>query len=282
MPAEAVAHASDVKNISSYLQVRKSLVDMTQCRPSLRRDAKVIRFCCPQHRDRCTSNEPQKSRGQREPLEVEQLVDLFRRLVCRGFAWAAVLTLLQLQCGERADCARQCRASWLRGIVPGSSTTPTIRIPRINGKTKAREIPLLPQFASLLYHWMYKSPLCKDSTTSCSCWPFPNQKVINTALLFPGLSKQAGHGQWWKRHWSKAVSERAYLASLKTVAAGLKRENRDKNHTWTDFDIDKLGTIQHVYDTPTTKRKRSAVHQAFSPIVNAIGSEEPKKKTKKN
>ena len=35
--------------------------------------------------------------------------------------WAAMLTLLQLFIGDRADCARQCTWSWIAGIGPGDA-----------------------------------------------------------------------------------------------------------------------------------------------------------------
>ena len=231
--------SKDVKNVSTKLQVDMGKVDMTQCRTSLRRDAKMVKFCCQQHRDRCITTQAQLPRGQREPLEADQIVDLFYRLVSSGKPWAAFLCLLQLQCGDRADCARQCRASWLH---LDSTTTPSIMIPPINGKTKSRRIPLHPQFAALVSDWMFKSPLT-DKKTDCT-WPFPGQKVTGTAPLFPGLSKRAGHGQWWKRQWSKPVSERAYLGALKDVAQVLKREQRKSGsaHLWSDVDVDKLGT----------------------------------------
>ena len=234
----------DVKNISEKLQVNRCRVDMTMLRPTLRRDAKIIRFCCYQHRDRCIATEPQQPRGQREPLEANQLADLFNRLVAQGTPWAAVLCLLQLQCGERADCARQCRWSWFRNVGADSAATPSIAIPRINGKTKTREIPLLPMFAAQLYAWTHGQPL-KTPNSDDVTWPFPKQKTHGSSLLFPGLSRKGGYGQWWKRSWSKPVSERAYLGTLKKVAQRVKQEqqqNGGTGHLWFDVEVDKIGT----------------------------------------
>ena len=110
------------------------------------------------------------------------------------------------------------------------------------GKTKSRRIPLHPQFATLVSDWMFKSPLA-DNRTDCT-WPFPGQKLRGTAPVFPGLSKRAGHRQWWKRQWSKPVSERAYLGPLNDLVQVLKREIRKdgKSHAWSDVDVDMLGT----------------------------------------
>ena len=44
---------------------------------SLRRDAKLVKFCCQQHRDTSITTQPQHPRGQRDPLEAAQIVDLF-------------------------------------------------------------------------------------------------------------------------------------------------------------------------------------------------------------
>ena len=92
-------------------------------------------------------------------MDTNQVRCLFDTLLRLGCPWAAVLMLVQIFMGERADCARQCRWSWLRGMAPGSLKPPSVEIPdEINGKTVAREIPLHEPFARLLLGWVEGRP----------------------------------------------------------------------------------------------------------------------------
>ncbi|CAJ1370237.1 unnamed protein product [Effrenium voratum] len=286
--------------------VLREKVDMSQCRQSLRQTCKKVRFCCACHRDRCLLKVPLQARGKREPMDAKQLADLFERLCKAGKPWAAVLSLLQLQCGERADCARRCTTAWLHHIDPGSAEPPFICIPNFNRKTKAREVPLCAPFAVALYGWLHISPLTGAKNSQ---WPFtaPVQTDADQ-LLFPGLSKEAGQGKGCRRDWRRPVTERAYLASISQVAAALRRERQEarqelRTHLWDDVDLSKLGThslkrssvcllkdvcmstavvaaicgttartLDKIYDAPTRKRQRAAATDAFASLMSSLRS----------
>ena len=86
------------------------------------------------------------------------MIDLFRRLVSHSAPAIAVMALLQLMCGERADCVRQCRMKWFKNLTETSDHV-ALAVPQCNGKTSQREIPLLPAFGRLLHKWIHDEPL---------------------------------------------------------------------------------------------------------------------------
>ena len=85
-----------------------------------------------------------------------------------GAPWLVPLTLLQLVCGERAECICHARFSWLNHLNPKDSNPATIRIPQVNRKTKPREIPVAPDVAGLLHTWITKGLRGEAG----SRWPF--------------------------------------------------------------------------------------------------------------
>ena len=79
---------------------------------------------------------------------MAQLVAFYKALLSHGPAWTAVLFLMQLFMGDRADCARQCTTSWLCLLSP----KPYINIPEgVNGKTTARKVPIHCDYAKAVH-----------------------------------------------------------------------------------------------------------------------------------
>ena len=103
---------------------------------------------------------PKNPRGGREALTVAQLVALYKALLSNAPAWTAVLFLMQLMMGDRADCARRCSTNWLWLVSP----KPYINIPEnVNGKTTARKVPIHSDYAKWLFSLM-GSPLLPPSS----------------------------------------------------------------------------------------------------------------------
>ena len=124
--------AVDVKNVRGSLTASKAKVELSLCR-TLRSHCKSVKFCSEAHRDLCITKRPKGKRGGREPLTADQFAKLF--LTLQSFApWAAVLSLLQLCIGDKADCSRQCRWCWFKSLDPESKEPATIKIPKVNRK----------------------------------------------------------------------------------------------------------------------------------------------------
>ena len=103
---------------------------------------------------------PENPRGGREALTVAQLVAFYKALLSNGPAGTAVLFLMQLMMGDRADCARRCSTNWLWLVSP----KPYINIPEnVNGKTTARKVPIHSDYAKWLFSLM-GSPLLPPSS----------------------------------------------------------------------------------------------------------------------
>ena len=152
-------------------------VEKKKCRP-VREHAKTIRFCSQKHLDLC--RKIVKKRGGREALTQKQVVLFYQTLVWSCHApWAAVLMLLQLFLGDRCDCARQAATSWFVNFGQHDVWGwPEISIPKVNGKTQPRKIPLNPGFADLLWGWMTKEPLSSGK----QIWPLPT-KISSKRLI---------------------------------------------------------------------------------------------------
>lgn len=231
---------TDVKNVGLKLQLSCKKVLKDQCR-KLSAKCKVVRFCCAAHMQRCRMKRVVSNpRGGRQPFTTEQIIHVYEGLLNVGCAWAAVLALLQLFIGDRADAARQCTWAWFSGLDPSQPESSSISIPKVNGKTVARTIPLYTPFRDLLWQWAFggKPLTASDGTT----WPHPDQPKGSDDVLFPGFD---ANGQ--KRKWNKSVSERAYLRRLTQVADALCKARAAANskkqpHPFNGYDLTKLGT----------------------------------------
>lgn len=173
-------------------------------------------------------------------MDQSQVAILFETM--RQLApWSAVLMLLQLFIGERADAARNCTWGWLKHLDSAknpSESIPQISIPKVNRKTTPRDITLFAPFAALLQDWSTTNPLTADSGQQ---WPAPGQPTIQPdAPLFPAFKGQ-GHC------WDKAVTERAYAEWFCRAANTIKiaRSTASQNgldHCFVDYPLDRLGT----------------------------------------
>ena len=290
-----------VKNVGREARAARTDVNADLCR-YLHPAAKVVRFCGQVHRKLC-STRTAEARGQREALDLQQYSALFYTLVRLGAPWAAALTLLQLVCGERADCTRQARVGWLKHLDPSDDYPATIRIPKTNGKTKAREIPIAPPVAALLHRWMAEG--LRQPGGVQQQWPFLNdpQPQSPRRFLFPGKACMG-------RDWCRPVTVRGYRSKLAEAAVVLQRERatnkrRGTSHPFDEFPLDRLGThsfkrsavslmkdtctstalcgaiagttaktLDRVYDMPTLKRQQALVARAFGPVASSLQREE--------
>ena len=280
----------DVKNVGHSLRLPKAKVNLLLCR-ALRPHCKAVKFCSESHKVLCAKKSASGSRGGREPLTIDQFGKLFQTL--QSFApWAAMLALLQLCIGDRADCCRRCCWSWLKNLDPSGKGAPSIQIPKVNGKTVARDMPLHAPFAQFLWETRQNSALVAPNGQQ---WPHSGQPLTDAMPLFPGFNET---GQ--KRDWAKPISNRAYLQSLTRAADILRKEVRDDHeseHVFAGFELDKLGThsfkktavtlmaeskvswsviskitgtsvemLQRTYDIPTRMRQKRAMSDAFERI----------------
>lgn len=285
--------AVDCKNVRGSLAAARAKVDVSLCR-TLRSHCKSVKFCCESHRDLCIKQQPTRKRGGREPLTVDQFAKLFQTL--ESFApWAAMLSLLQLCIGDRADCSRQCHWSWIKSLNPASKEQASIEIPAVNAKTVARTIPLHEPFAQFLWQ---TSQVKRLEAPNGEQWPHDGQPMAPNKPLFPGFNAT---GQ--KRDWCKPISERAYLQKLATAGDILGREVaaanlRGEDHIFMGFDLTRLGThsmkktavtlmaeakvsfsiiskltgtspemLQRTYDVPTVARQSRAMAAAYQGVL---------------
>ena len=293
----------NVKN-SKHCLPRKD-VQLESCR-ELRSHCQLVKFCCAEHLTHCSKPVMRKAAEVgSEALTTAQLACLFVALQDCGYVWAATLMLLQLFLGERADCARSCRVSWLMNVLSLSERQgqsldlPRINIPPVNGKTVSGIAPLDRACASLFRGWMEGEP-CKGA--SGSQWPFQGQTFQDpNACLFPGKDTQTQ-----KRCWETPITERAYHHALRTavksiVKARKTEEDQGRVHVFSDIDLERLGThcvkksrvsllteagasmtlisaitrtsvavLKKHYDVPTNARKRDAIGAALGPVICSI------------
>ena len=292
----------DVKNCGAGVQCTAEDVQREMCRRSLRAHAKVVRFCSQRHMDICTAAQPGRPRGQRAVFEAEQLVQFFLTCVDVGSPWLGVLVLLQTFCAERADCMRRACVGWLSGLDPTIGDPAMVHIPKVNGKTKTRSIPMPSSFAHLVHGWLQGPPLSGPPGTQ---WPFVGQAMDDGRFpLFPG--HKGGPGS--RRAWRTPVSERGYLARLRDVSRRLQRERAEaktagRPHAFDNVDLGRVGThtfkrtgvtllkdagassavvamiagttaktLDKFYDAPAEKRQRAAVTGAFGALAGAVAA----------
>ena len=141
-------HNVDVKNASHTLPFQA--VDHKKVR-LLSKACKTAKFCCADHRSKARAQQASNPIGGREALTPPQVLALFNiMLVDLDCPWAAAAFMLALFLGERCFCALQARDSWFQYM---DSDHPTLNIPKVNGKTKAREFPLEKRFADIFMQW---------------------------------------------------------------------------------------------------------------------------------
>ena len=291
----------DVKNVGAQLTAKRETVNLSDCR-ALRQHCCVVRFCCAEHKKRCATGKPvpeNPKRGGRECLDANQVAHLFKTFVRRDEPWVAILMLIQMFCADRADCCRRACRGWFQSLDPQDGQPPTMHIPRVNGKTRARNVPVDEQFAKLLHGWLTVCPLKGPN----SQWPFEGQETnAETAVLFPGRVR----GGTNRRDWDTPISRRAFHGKVVAAAGDLIAERAEdrragKPHPFDDCDLTKVGThsfkktgvtllkdvcrstavvsaisgtsaetLDTVYDVPTAKRQRQAVGDAFSGILDRV------------
>ncbi|CAE7725548.1 unnamed protein product [Symbiodinium sp. CCMP2592] len=289
---------------NSRHSLARKAVQLDRCRV-LRKDCNVIKFCCKQHLEDCqkvAKKAKPKSRTD-EALNAEQFAALFLALCDCGFPWAGVLILIQLFLGDRADCSRSCRVSWLVNVLSAGADVaglPAICIPdNVNGKTVGGQRPLDKSFARLLRDWVEKEPLMGAKGSQ---WPLKNQDFsAPDACLFPGTELAT------QRHaWERPISERAYFGALRkavdSIAVARKHdEDHGRQNIFAEVDLAHIGThtvkktcvsllaeagatmavissitntsvavLKKHYDVPTNLRKRRAIDCALGPVIAGL------------
>ena len=185
----------DVKNTGKQLCLKMTHVKPEMCRP-IRGNSKCAKFCCATHMRRCRSKKPAgKKRGPREPLSENQVVAVFNALLEVGAPWCAALVLLQISLAERASAVISCQYKWLS---LGPDEEASVSVPRVNGKTSARKVPLAEGMAALLRRWLHGSPLQGHGGAQ---WPFPDQPDLPDSFLFPGAAL-FGFDSCWREAFS--------------------------------------------------------------------------------
>lgn len=295
--------ARDVKNAGADSRATKDDVDPDLCR-ALHRACRTVRFCGPTHRRLATAR-VHRRRGQREALELAQYVALTGVCLSMGAPWLVALTLLQLVAGERAECICKAQVGWIRHFDPADSDPATLSIPKVNGKTKPRDLPIAPAVASLFHTWRTQGLQGAQG----SRWPFPGQNAGDpNAYLFPGLQKG---GAKPSRALGRPVTVRGYRKRLRAAAEVLQRERsrrerlRSKTsiseHPFKEFPLDRLGThslkrsavvlmkdnctstalvgaisgttaktLDRIYDAPTWRRQQTLAVRAFTQVASAL------------
>ena len=135
-----------------------------------------------------------------------------------GAPWLVALTLLQLVAGERAECICKAQVGWLRHFDPADNDPATLSIPKVNGKTKPRDLPIAPAVASLLHTWQTEGLHGAHG----SRWPFAGQTADDPSAYLP-LPQLALRG-CPSRDWSKLMTVRGYRKRLRDAAEVLQGE----------------------------------------------------------
>ena len=195
----------DCRNAGEGLKLRVDDVNSTMVRP-IKSNCTYMKFCCSNHLEKSRKVAEVVPRGPREVLTMLQCGFLFRELVLLGKPWCAALFLLQVVLGKRTECAMMIRWSWFLNLHRSrAGALPKLAIPAVNGKTRARTVPLPKDLVAQLRAWL-EHPL--TSADGRHQWPWPQQPCQGEHCLFPGRTK-SGH-----RTWSTPITTRAYRASL--------------------------------------------------------------------
>eukprot|EP00969_Alexandrium_andersonii_P273738 12099246-Alexandrium_andersonii.AAC.1 len=142
---------------------------------------KALKCCCEAHLEKARGMSTAVApRGPRAEVSSEQFVLFFQTAVSEGVPWLAGLSLVQVCLGERASCAAAAQFGWFIGL---GSSNPVIEVPKVNGKTKPRTVPIHPDVGRLLHGWMHSEPLSGKGEQ----WPFNEQPQGLADYLFPGL-----------------------------------------------------------------------------------------------
>ena len=179
----------DCENVGSNLQLRREEANKDFCRP-VRSHCKVFRFCCNSHRQKSKAGareDDQKQDKGRQALNLEQTVYLLLLFIKQTKPYMAAMVLLQLCLGERVDAVRQAARSWFKGLEQDSRMCPKVAIPKVNGKTVAREVELPLSIAEQFRKWLSQSEALRSFQSQ---WPMIGQPLHEeTCVLFPGKTK---------------------------------------------------------------------------------------------
>ena len=256
---------TDVKNKPYSLQIH--LLNRKQTR-KLHGNCGTARFCCPEHLAKCKLQErAAPGNGGREALTPDQVRVLFETFVFHVQApWAAVALVLGIFLGERQACILSARDTWFTGL---QTQNPCVRIPKVNGKTRPREIPLDKSFATLLLNWTSpeNGPL---RGTAGSQWPHPKQKLqmgqeVATRrkgkgnLLFPGRVL----GGRDARNYDKAMTSRGFHDKFMAAQAHIAQQrdtaqSEGRTHVFDEVSLARV-TSHSMKKTSVTLMKEAGV-----------------------
>ena len=226
-------------------------------------------------------------------MTAEQVASLWQTLLRQvATPWAAILMILQLCLGERADAARQIRFGWFDGLLDAPEGEPvSINIPPgVNGKTQPRAVRLLPMMVTMLRKWLTSCPLQAADGSDDRQWPLQGQ---------PGCEKVGsfiGHGRLPSRSvrtmtrsgrqrtcCSKSVRPikpmtshtcgKALLCpklgthSMKRTAVVLLKDGGGSSAVVAAICGTTAKTLDRVYDEPTLERQEHALSNAYENIL---------------
>ena len=66
-------------------------------------------------------------------LDAAQMTSFIDELIRNGPVWPAIMLMIQLCMGERADAVRRARVKWFEDIEAEALGAPFINIPKVNG-----------------------------------------------------------------------------------------------------------------------------------------------------
>lgn len=135
------------KNRGRTLCLSRDEVNWDKIRMNMRTHCKRIRFCCSRHLKVAKLAKPRQQLCRfpqevgRVALSVCQLSLFLQTLLSLGEPAAAVIALLQIHLGERADAACSVQRQWFRNLKPGVTGPVTIHLPAVNKKRWKGKLP---------------------------------------------------------------------------------------------------------------------------------------------
>ena len=222
-----------------------------------------------------------KKRGGREALTVDQVIHFYFVLLRDvNSAWAAVMFILGILLGERAELLCHVQDDWFGCMDPSQGILPQCFVRPINKKTKGREVPLDRDFGKLLWTWATGSPLMGgyDGVGHRSQWPHPGQVLFQRRLrrfgkqpsgkyLFPGRALGGDNS----RAWTKAVTSRGFFSKFQAAQQVIideikKSRSKREPHPFDDVSIKRV-TSHSMKKSAVTLMKTAGCSTA---IVSAI------------
>ncbi|CAE7790585.1 unnamed protein product [Symbiodinium sp. CCMP2592] len=201
------------------------------------------------------TKKPKHRRGGREALSVEQVIHfyfvLLRDVNC---AFAAVMFVLGLMLGERAELLCNMQDTWFAGLDASHGQLPTCTIRPVNKKTKCREVPLESGFGQVMWQWVTggKPLLGGQEGEDRTQWPHQGQMLFQPRrtrrigkqqpgrYLFPGRTLGGNN----VRAWRTPITTRGFFGKFQAAQAVIVKQlqqarQEGQRHPFDGIDIKK-------------------------------------------